>query len=314
MPAPQHPRPPLPLPALPHASVAAATPAPRLQQLEPTSATTFRGELHGNGEAVHFQFWHRPGPPRPAVVLVPILAGGAGLMATLGDQLDRLGYDVLLGERVGSAMVPPQRGPDLDLLFQRTVLHQRLLLAWLDDPGPAFAPPPARFLFGVSVGGIVATATAALEPNLDGLAVVVSGADLATLVPDSREGRVERWLDWRLRVDGASRSVVAAELRRCLTLEPLAMAAAVPTRKVLLVHGRFDEVIPPANQDWLWEAFGRPQRLWLPVGHYLAAAALGTVLSAADRHFERCWAATRRSGGGCAAGPRPVQHNSPSVP
>ncbi|MBL8725987.1 MAG: hypothetical protein JNK49_18220 [Planctomycetes bacterium] len=293
---PEQPRPALPLPAAAATALAATTPTPHLQQLEPTSATTFRGELRGNGETVRFQFWHRPGPPRPAVVLVPILAGGAGLMATIAGQLDGLGYDVLLAERVGSAMVPPQRGPDLDLLFQRTVLHQRLLLAWLEDPGPAFAPPPARFLFGVSVGGIVATATAALEPRLDGLAVVVSGADLGSLVTDSREGRVERWLDWRLRTDGAARGVVAAELRSCLTLEPLAMAAAVPTRKVLLVHGRFDEVVPGANQDWLWEAFGRPQRLLLPAGHYLAAAALGTVLSKADQHFARCATTPRRLG------------------
>lgn len=287
LPAPDHARPPLPLATQAAHSAAAATPNPRLLALEPEQ-DHWRGELRGNGEIVRFQWWHRRGPPRPAVVLVPILAGGAGLMTTVAEQLDLLGYDVVLAARVQSAMVPPQRGPDLDRLFQRTVLQQRLLLAWLRDPGPAHTPPTRRFVLGLSVGGIVATATAALEPDLDGLGVVVSGGDLASLVPDSREGRVERWMQWRLRHDGIGPAAVAEELRRCLWLEPLAMAAAVPTRKVLLVHGRFDEVIPRQNQDWLWEAFGRPQRLLLPLGHYLSAAALGSVLTAVDRHFRRC--------------------------
>ena len=123
---------------------------------------------------------------------VPILAGGADLMEKVGQRLQAHGFDVAFCARAGSALKPPQRGPELEELFRRSVLHQRLLLAWLR--APANDPPPALFALGMSLGGIIATAVAAVEPSLDGLAICLSGGDLGSLVVASGERRVQAWV------------------------------------------------------------------------------------------------------------------------
>lgn len=285
VPGARHARPPLPVPA----AVAAAAPAvrcPALVDWTEAGAGRFRGSLRGAGETVPFSLWRAPGPPRPVVLMVPILARGEALMEAIGQRLVAHGFDVATCERAGEAMLPPQRGADLQELLRRTVLRQRLLLAWLRDGGAQ--PPPARFVLGVSVGGIVSTAVAALEPDLDGVAICLSGGDLGSLLVHSGEGRVRRWVAWRRTNDGIGDDGLQWELRRHLDLEPVQMAASVDPRKVLFVSAVFDDVVTPRHQDLLWEALGRPDRLLVPLGHYSTALALDPVVTAVAEHFRKC--------------------------
>ncbi len=282
VPSPARARPTLPLVIDAHTARSIIA-APESTALESTSPGRWRGQLCGEGETVQFELWRPPGSTRPMVVLVPILAGGAELMEQVGRLMQERGFDVAFCARAGSALVPPQRGADLQELFRRTVLHQRLLLAWLREP--AHEPPPAVFVLGMSLGGIVATAVAALEPDLDGLAICLSGGDLGSLVTDSSEHRVQRWVAWRHQNDGIGRDTLQWELHRELAFEPIAMAPAIATGKVLFVSAWFDTVIPRRNQDLLWEALGRPARLTVPLGHYTAALAIEPILSAAAEHF-----------------------------
>lgn len=287
---PTRPRP--PLPAIPAASQSApvlvATTTQSLTQIGPDR---WRGELvaatapgaPGGGEVVQFELWRSSSERRPLVLLVPILAGGAELMESVGRRLQDLGFDIAFCARAGGAMKPPQRGPELAALFRRTVLHQRLLLAWLREP--RHQPPPATFVLGMSLGGIVATAVAALEPDLDATAICLSGGDLGSLVPASSESRVADWVDWRRHQDGVGTDHLTWELRRDLDLEPVAMAASVATGKILFVAADFDTVIPRRNRDLLWEALGRPTRLSVPLGHYSAILAIDPIVRAAAAHF-----------------------------
>lgn len=280
--APRLPRPAQPLPPELRA-LAAPVPPPTLVEQHEDGPGHSRGVLQGSGERVEFELWRAPGQRRPLVLLVPILAGGADLMASVGNRLAGYGFDVALAARAGSAMRPPQRGPELARLFERTVLHQRLLLAWqrAADGGP----PPAVFALGISLGGIVTTAVAALEPGLSGAAICLSGGDLPDLVLASGEGRVQNWVRWRRDTDGIGTDGLRDELRRHLGLEPDALAAALDPRKILFVSARFDDVVPPRHQDLLWEALGRPERLVVPLGHYTTALAIGPIVSAVAAHF-----------------------------
>lgn len=285
LPAPAHPREPLP-PTLSAATGPRTLPPPELLSSEDLGLGRRHGVLQGSGETVEFELWRTPDErhePRPLVLLVPILAGGADLLQNVGRRLQAHGFDIAFCERAGSALKPPQRGPELEELFRRTVLHQRLLLAWLRSPqNPS---PHGTFVLGMSLGGMVATSVAALEPSLDGVAICLSGGDLPTLVPNSQEGRVQNWVQWRRETDGVGTDHLQWELRRELDLEPMVMAASIATAKVLFVSAYYDAVIPQRNQDLLWEALGRPARLTVPLGHYTAALAIDPILSAAADHF-----------------------------
>ncbi len=287
--APRHPR-----PALPAAARARPEPltAPTVTGLERTGPARWRGRLEGHDETVRFQLWSTRDasaadtPPRPLVLLVPMLAGGAAIMEFVGDSMFARGFDVALCDRAGSAMKPGQRGPELQELFRRTVLHQRLLLAWLrtTDAQRGGARQP-QFVLGISLGGMVATAVAAHEPELAGVTICLAGGHLPSLIPASGESRVENWVAWLQETDGVGVDHVRSELREHLHYEPLLMAPAVATEKVLFVAAVFDDVIPRLNQDLLWEALGRPARYDVPFGHYTAAIAISPILSAAADHF-----------------------------
>jgi pimeloyl-ACP methyl ester carboxylesterase len=286
-PAPARPRAALP-PALLGVRPAELPPA-RLEALHDDGAGNGRGCLACGGERVAFHLrggcgdGGGGGDGRPVVLLVPILAGGASLMEQVALRVHAHGFDVAWCDRLAPAMKPGQRARDLDELFRRTVLHQRLLLRWLREHR---APGSEQFVLGISLGGMVATVLAAQEPGLRGTALCLCGGDVAGLVAHSSEGRVRAWRDWRLATDGVGDDHVAWELAQQLTHEPLRWAPAVATERVLLVEATLDTVVPHRHHQLLWEALGRPARYSVPLGHYSAALALDPILDHVARHFD----------------------------
>lgn len=273
---------------------------PELVELAHHDNGRSKGILVGGGEQVQFEIRRAASTPnpdgisnpdgtpnpigtaRPMVLLVPILAGGSELMGLVAQRLAAHGFDVAFCKRAGRALSPPQRGPELDELFRRTVLHQRLLLKWLRH---ANRPPPSLHVLGISMGGIISTVLAAIDQDLRSAAICLAGADLANLMLVSSESRVQKWLTWRQETDGIGLDSLHWELSQSLSHEPARYAASVPTEKVLFVSAALDTVVPRRNQSLLWEGLGRPERLDVPFGHYTAAMALDRVIGAAADHF-----------------------------
>lgn len=293
IPPPAFPRPARPLPA----EIAARFALPEQPVLRHQTATdehgTSQGELLCGDELIRFHLHRTDQTERPLVLLVPILAGGRDLMKILARQLVGQGYHAAWCERVAPALKPPQRGPELEQLFRRTVLHQRALLAWLkeqDDPNPTLT-----FALGVSMGGMVATVLAAVEPTLTGTALCMAGGDVPAIVIDSHETRIVRWRNWRQQEDGLSGAPLKQELQRHLLSDPGRIAPYIDTERVFVVATSFDDVVAPQYQKVLWEALGRPARLTVPLGHYTAALALDGIMKAiADFFDDRTLAETRR--------------------
>lgn len=257
----------------------------QLLKLEPVQGdSVFVGDLACGPETVHFHLYKTVRKEAPLVLLVPILGGGEELLRTMARRFVQRGYHALYCDRAGSALRPPQRGPELQTLLVRTVLHQRIALAWTAEC--AELRPLATFACGVSMGGIVTTLLTAVEPNLDGSAMCLAGADLPTILADSAEPRIERWREWRQREDGLSGAGLDLELRENLRTDPLRFAPYVATDRVFLVSANFDEVVRPQHQDLLWEALGRPQRVSVPLGHYSAALALDPLVSSIADFFD----------------------------
>lgn len=305
---PAQPRPPLPLPAATLQRYALPGPV-TLAQWQP-HAGGGDGELVSAGELARVHLLRPPGASRPLIVLVPILAGGEQLMRAIAERMVARGFAVGWCDRVAAAMRPPQRGAELEQLFRRTVVQQRMLLAWARTS--ELVDGSRCFVLGVSLGGMVGTALAAVEPQLCAAAICLGGADLPDLVLHSREGRVLQWCAFRRDQDGLSGRGIADELRARLDSDPLHLAPHVPTGKVLLVEAAFDDVVPPHNQIVLWEALGRPRRFTVPLGHYTAALAMNPILDAVGSFFAEALAAADAS----AASPPPAvaAAAAPAVP
>lgn len=280
VPPPSHPRPAIPLPA----SVAARFDLPGAvveESFVPLGGEDgiafYRGRLSSGDELAEFYFLAPPDTgPRPFVLCLPILAGGEQLMWLIAMDMAHRGYAVAWSKRVTSALKPPQRGHELELLLRRTVVHNRMLLDWARRQDNV--EPERMGCIGVSLGAIVATLMLAVESDLRAGALCLAGGDLPDLLINSAENRVARWRRWRRRTDGVAGSELARELRRFVLSDPARIGPYIPTHKVLMVGGSFDEVVPRRNQEVLWESLGRPERRALPLGHYTAFLAFSSIL------------------------------------
>ena len=287
-PLPEHPRPPLPLPgkladryALPN-SIREELLAPIGRQ---EGIDFYRGRLGSDSERVEFHFLYPESTtPAPLMLMLPILAGGENLMWIVGWNLARMGYAVAWTRRVAPAMRTGQRAPEIEELFRRTVVQNRMVLEWARDEKMI---DNARIgLLGISLGGIVGGVLLALEPELAGGALCLAGGNLPDLIMNSDESRIIKWRRWRFLEDGIRSSELRRELETHLISDPARLGPYVATDRVFLISALLDEVVPLPNQDLLWESLGQPRRLSLPLGHYTAVLGIGSLLGEVDEFMK----------------------------
>ena len=118
---------------------------------------------------------------------------------------------------------------------------------------------------GISLGGIVASLTASVEPRFKNSSFVLAGGDFATLFMESTE------LDDEREAWGSER-ITAKQVGEALKpVDPLTYASRLKGRNVLMMNGRKDTVIPRVCTDQLWELAGKPEIIWWNAGHHSAA-------------------------------------------
>ena len=117
---------------------------------------------------------------------------------------------------------------------------------------------------GVSLGGIVAALSAAVDPRFERTCLILSGGDLGKIILESRQFEKHRrlWPGPPLKLE---------QIREIMgPVDPLTYADRLKGRAVLMMNGRKDRVIPPACTEALWEKAGKPEIVWWDEDHYSA--------------------------------------------
>lgn len=227
------------------------------------------------GRSAHWEVWLRndrgfrvrarlrepvPAPSRAQLV---VLIDGQGIGA---DAVDLLPEDA---GTIAVALDYPETFPQ-SLTLEEAVAHLgRIRRAALQVPASvllaldAWATRPdvdtARIaVIGSSLGVPAATAATALDPRVDGTALVYGGGDLALL------------LETNLEVEPALLRAIVARLGALwiAPLEPTRYAGRIAPRPLVLINGSDDPRIPEASVRALYDAARPPKRvLWLPTGH-----------------------------------------------
>jgi poly(3-hydroxybutyrate) depolymerase len=121
---------------------------------------------------------------------------------------------------------------------------------------------------GVSLGGIVSALAAAVDPAIKQGAFLLAGGDVSSILWGMPEGVAFRaaWVE-----AGRTRADLKA-----LTdpFDPLTYAGGLSGKRLLMIAGKVDEVVPPSSTLLLWEAAGRPPLRWFDCGHYSAVGYL----------------------------------------
>jgi dienelactone hydrolase len=218
------------------------------------------------------------GPKRPAVIVLHILGADFPLSRYMAARMADRGIAALFvklpyyGERrpqgTGAAT---KRFLSADI--ERTVTSMRQAVydvrraaVWLAQRTEV--DPKRLGVAGISLGGIVAALAAAIDPAISQGAFLLAGGDLSAILwkmPESAAYRAA-WIE-----SGRTLSDLKA-----LTdpFDPLTYAKGLAGKRLLLIAGTVDEVVPPASTLLLWEAAGRPPIRWYDCGHYSAVGFL----------------------------------------
>jgi dienelactone hydrolase len=224
------------------------------------------------------------GTRRPAVIVLHILGADFALSRYLAARLADRGVAALFvqlpyyGERRPPGEAKRFLSADVERsigAMRQGICDVRRAAAWL-----AARPEidPARLgITGISLGGIVSAVAAAVDPTLNRAALLLAGGDLARILWEMPEGAKYRalWVE-------SGRSL--ADLKALTDpFDPLTHAHRLAGKRLLMIAGKVDEVVPPASTRALWSAAGRPPILWYDCGHY---SALGYLLPAARTTVE----------------------------
>ncbi len=218
---------------------------------------------------------NRKPPRRPAVIVLHILGADFALSRYLAARLAEKGVAALF---VRLPYYGERRPPDESKRFLSTdidrsisamrqgVCDVRRAAAWL-----ASRPEidPARLgITGISLGGIVASVAAAVDPTLNRGVFLLAGGDLGRILWEMPEAAKYRalWIE-----SGKTQADLKA-----LTdpFDPLTYAHRLNGKRLLMIAGTVDEVVPPACTRALWSAAGQPPILWYDCGHYSAVGYL----------------------------------------
>jgi hypothetical protein len=218
------------------------------------------------------------GGRRPAVIVLHILGADFPLSRYLAARLADRGVAALFvklpyyGERrPAGGGLNSRRFLSADIERTVTAMRQgicdvRRAACWLGSRPEIDAQRLG--VAGISLGGIVASVATAVDPAIHEGAFLLAGGDLSKILWGMPEGAAFRawWTD-------SGRTV--ADLK-VLTdpFDPLAYAPRLVGKRVVMMAGKVDEVIPPSSVRVLWEAAGRPPIRWYDCGHYSAVGFL----------------------------------------
>lgn len=235
---------------------------------------TFPSVFHAPGIEPVEAFYYLPKQGRrfPLAIILPI---------TRGDFFSRQ-FALYLVERgyacvrfrshgdIGRVVGNPVSVPLFRDLLRARVIDTRRLLEWLLAQ-PAIDGGRVG-LVGFSHGAIVGGLVVAVEPRIKGGVLVLGGGDLSGIISSSSESSLRRLREGVMADEDLSSEefyeTAAAILK---DVDPLTYAPLVAPGRILMLNARFDRVIRRPYVEALWRAYGRPELIWLPTGHYTAA-------------------------------------------
>jgi dienelactone hydrolase len=222
-----------------------------------------------------------------AVIVLHIAGGDFELSRFIAGQLASSGIGALFVQMAYYGSRRPADKPqvrmlseDVDLTRQaviQSVMDIRRAGLWLSLRPEVDAQRIG--IVGPSLGAMVGSLVAGVDPRFTRSAFIVGGGDLATMIWTST-------LTARAKRNMIDKGMTFETLQQKVKeVDPLTYARNIAPRGVLMVNARRDTIVPPDCTLKLWEAMGRPQILWYDADHVQMLAYLFEVMNLVVAHF-----------------------------
>ena len=246
--------------------------------------TAFRLPGSSLTREVGFQLYRATGVtrPAPAVVITPVLDGDCDVEEYVAADLAAHGFHAVIVDRGFPDPLTLERTEEAS---REVIVARRRVIDWLVTRPDVDARRIGAF--GVSMGGIVTTVLAEVEPRISAAVVVMAGGDFASCIAHSAEDfAFEMRAGYGCPREATAEQVDAFEARARAVLKtcPLVLAPYADPRTIFFISTRRDESVPTDTQVRLREALGRPEGRSIPTGHY-SAVVYGLSVMAWTREF-----------------------------
>lgn len=242
---------------------------------------------HRENNTVHAEYYCPDGKgPFPGVIVLDITAGDQSVSRSIATHLSSNGIAALF---VQMAYYGPRRPPGSDLRFlshdyrqtfaniRQTVLDLRRAAAWLGSRPEIDAKQLG--IVGTSLGSFIGSLTAEMEPRLSKVVVLLGGGGLVEAYYDDPKAAPFRKL-WEAL--GGTRE----QLKETIApVDPITCAANLKDRKVLIIAGKRDDIVPPKAAEALWQATGKQKIVWYDCTHYGAVLYIVPAFGHITKHF-----------------------------
>ena len=229
----------------------------------------------------------------PAAILLHLLGGGIEISNRFARYLSTRGVNAAVMQlpyhydrSVGKAPIKFYVSNDAKVVaksFDQAASDVSTIADWLQTQPEVDADKLG--VAGVSLGAIITHLAMGRDDRLNAGVAIVGGGDLKEI---SQLGTLAKlFLQVRNTID--STAIGDAELREA---DPLYVADKNRPRRVLMIQGARDEIIPRKASTELWEALGRPPIQWLDIGHYGLFLGVESAEKATYQYLNNVWNGT----------------------
>lgn len=149
--------------------------------------------------------------------------------------------------------------------FRQVVAEVRSIVPWMESRYRRLG------MLGISLGGVLAHLCMEFHPFDAGVSILGSGSN-AGIVWESIMTR-------HVKADILRARITYEELDAVWSpSDPLRLAPFNQTRDILMINGKYDEIVPPHLTTRLWEALGKPKIKWYPCAHYSSVFFIGSII------------------------------------
>ena len=224
--------------------------------------------------------------PTPVIMVLPMLGGGYTLEKHFANYFASRGYAAVIVRR--DRRQKTMRVEDLNRLLKEMVLDHKRVIDWLELRENLDCSRLG--IFGVSMGGIKGALLLPLEDRIKAAALGLCAGDLPYILTRTKEPGLAKRREQELKNRGITLEESERRLRAMITCDPMTYAGYVDPKKVLLVLGRYDDVVPYEKGVELKEKMGNPETILLPAGHYTAVLSIPYIKSQSFEFFEKRFA------------------------
>lgn len=223
--------------------------------------------------------------PVPLMIVMPPTGGPYEIMLYFGRYFAERGYACMVLRRRARFFNPDHGLAYHKALFRQTVIDIRRAIDWaVAQPG---VDGGRVGILGVSLGGILSQLAMQADERVDAGAILISGQDLPLILKESGYTTVRRFKKSLLERYGVGEEeLLEIAAKEFAPVDPKSYPGRIDPESILMISGRYDNIVPPVVTRAAWENLGHPSLVWIPTGHYTSFFYRGLSMGRIFDHFE----------------------------